>query len=379
MPLHAAAWTLPPVDGELSGDVSPLPGAPSVHWKITVRLLNSETRQVILAVDGEGARIRAEAELHGDAPDGAWKLTEATIDMKRWLPALTGPLQLPADLVGTGVFTVTGEGRLREGRPEGTVHVRWRDGTLASPGAGWTLSAVSFDAPLALDFARGASVSSTAPATLSVGTISTTRFGAQNLVVKGMLRSLAAFDVSKASIEIAGGDAVISPTTISLNPPSAGIDVQLTRIGLQDVAALVPDLVTAAYGRVDGEVRFAWSKAAGLVLEKGHVVLRTDEPASVRLAPSPGLITSTLPKTVLKYYPGLDKAELGQVPIRASALDVEFSGKPDSEGRTAVVHLFGVPEAPDARGPIDLNLNVRGPLQPFIKLGTNTRFSVGVR
>jgi hypothetical protein len=378
---RGAEWTLPPIDGELSGDVSPLllPGAPDLHWRIAVSTTGPETRRATLSLDGEGARVRAEAELRGAKLTGTWKLTEATIDAKRWLPALAPLIQLPSGIQGSGVLAVVGEGELREGKPAGALHVSAKDLALSDPAAGWSLEGIVLQASLACALADSLSVRSTGPTTLTVARISTNRFGAQNLVVNGLLKSLGAFDITAATVEIAGGTATVSPTTVSLQPLALTVDLQLTRIGLQDVAALVPDLVTAAYGRVDGEVRLGWSKASGLVLQKGHVVLRSDEPASVTLAPSPGLITGTLPKTVLKYYPGLDKAELGKVPIRASALDAEFSATPDSEGRTAIVRMFGVPDAPDARGPIDLNLNVRGPLQPFIKLGTNTRFSVGVR
>jgi hypothetical protein len=146
---------------------------------------------------------------------------------------------------------------------------------------------------------------------------------------------------------------------------------------LQDIAALVPSAVAEARGRIDGQVRLAWSLAEGFELGAGSLTLRHDEPAEVRLAPSPGLISSNLPATVLKYYPGLGDIETGKVPLRAELLDVSFTPHGDAQGRTAAIHLAGGPVDPKLRAPVDLEINVRGPVQSLIKFGTSSKLHFG--
>lgn len=381
-PLHAADRALPTIDGELSGELSQtfLPGAPHVRWTATIRGEKADFREVAVSIDGQGLRLRIEGTLRADYATGEWKIIEATVDARHWMPPALAYLQgKPSTHSATGTITLSGGGRLRDGVPSGTVQVRWDNGELRDSSGGWSLEGITAAAPLSFDASGDGTLQSTAPVTLKIATITTPRFGARNLAIAGDLKSLEAFELSSAELEMAGGFVAISPTRVSLRPVQMLLDLQVRRIGLQDVAALVPELVKAAYGRVDGEVRLAWSLAGGLSLDRGHIVLREDEPAAVTLAPSPGLITGRLPAQVLKYYPGLDKAELGLVPIRARELEVQFHAQPDAEGRTARIHLFGVPDDPNARGPLNLDVNVRGPLGPFIKLGTSTRFSLGIR
>ena len=80
---------------------------------------------------------------------------------------------------------------------------------------------------------------------------------------------------------------------------------------------------------------------------------------------------------VLQHYPGLKKIEMGEAPLRAEELEVTFTPGGDSEGRTARVHIAGGPVDPNLKAPIDLNVNVRGPLQSLIQFGTNSRLRFG--
>ena len=102
--------------------------------------------------------------------------------------------------------------------------------------------------------------------------------------------------------------------------------------------------------------------------------LRAGETAELRLAPTPGLLSASLPAAALKYYPGLGGIEMGTVPLKATLLEVAFTPQGDAEGRTAMVHLIGGPVDPTLTAPIDLNVNVRGPLETLIKFGSRLRF-----
>jgi hypothetical protein len=65
------------------------------------------------------------------------------------------------------------------------------------------------------------------------------------------------------------------------------------------------------------------------------------------------------------------------MPLRAESLEVTFTPTGDDAGRTAWVHVTGGPADPALRAPIDLTMNVRGPLQQLIQFGTNSRLRFG--
>lgn len=374
-----APWLVPPIDGALSGQLAPgfLAGAPAVEWHVTAERVDDVVRKVGVTAEGKGLHVVLRGLVNVRTGTGTWQLEETTADAAVWFgPATATAGGATAGLSATGKWLITGAGELERGVPRGSVAISWLDGQVRNETEGWTLDGVGFEAAFAFD-AGAKTVRSTQPARLTIRTITTKRLGARNLEITGWLKDRLTAEISAAAIEIAGGTAVASPFTVSLEPLRAQLHLQLTRIGLQDVAALVPEVVTGAFGRVDGEVRLGWTAGKGLEIGDGRLVLRSDEPAQVRLAPTPGLITGNLSPTIVKYYPGLDKAELGLIPIRADSLDVTFSPEPDAEGRTAVIHLSGMPDDPKAKAPVFLDVNVRGPLQPFIKLGTGTKLSFG--
>jgi hypothetical protein len=68
---------------------------------------------------------------------------------------------------------------------------------------------------------------------------------------------------------------------------------------------------------------------------------------------------------------------MGQMPLRAEVLEVTFTPLGDAAGRTAWVHLAGGPVDPNLKAPIDLTVNVQGPLQSLIRFGTNSRLRFG--
>lgn len=377
----AGDWSFPPIDGELSGELLPkfLPHAPPVRWKVRAERTSGNSRHLVVGAEASGLHLEGEIDLNLVTGEGRWTLKEGVIDVKTWGDAVLGRFAAAKDLEVAGLVKVTGSGLLHGSEPSGSIEVVWSNGSLASPGEGWSCEGIDVDAALAFDGIRGPA-RSTRPATLSVRTITTRRFGARNFRITGELKDLDTFLATNTAIEIAGGFMSAAPFTMTLRPVALEVDLQLNRIGLQDVAALVPTAVADASGRVDGAVHLGWKEGVGFELGDGHLTLRSDEPARVRLHPSPGLITAGIPRYVRKFfYPGLDEAELGQVPLRADSIDVNFSPKPDAEGRTAVITFTGVPDAPKAKAPVLFQVNVHGPLQTFVKLGTTSGVSLRLR
>ncbi len=100
---------------------------------------------------------------------------------------------------------LTGEGVLRGGQPSGRIKVEWRDGAVRQAAQKLALEGIAFSGEFEFDAATR-TWASAAPGVLKVGTISTGRFGARNLLVHVRLdqRLVAAIEVAR--VEIAGGD-----------------------------------------------------------------------------------------------------------------------------------------------------------------------------
>jgi hypothetical protein len=380
---EAPDWPWPPIEGNLSGDATALglPGIPELHWTASVTPIDSDTRHVGVTARGHGTDLELEADVNRRTHLATWKLTKAVLDLAQWQTAAAHRLHALEPLTLTGHVSLTGHGILQDNVPSGELTVSVADAVVRNATAGWTLQKVGLEGAFSIDGTTWR-VRSSGPLKLTIGTITTTRFGARNLVVNGTLEDLATFGLTSASIEIAGGNASAAPADIALDPFRLLLDLTVNRIGLQDVAALVPTAVLGARGRVDGIVQVAWSQGGGFEFSKGHIVLRHDEPAEVTLKPYPGLFTRGFPEWLMHLprwlvrdspFPVLQKAELGTTAIEAQTLDVTFSQQPDAQGRTAIIKLSGMPRGPHSRTPVNLETNVYGALRPFIQLGTETQ------
>jgi hypothetical protein len=182
--------------------------------------------------------------------------------------------------------------------------------------------------------------------------------------------------VNEAVIGLFGGELHLQAFTFSLTKGELAVDARVVGIDVGRLLPLLPPVLAEARGRLNGSLVIR-RDATGVQLGEGRLALQPGQPAELRLEPTPGLLSQSLPATVLKYYPGLGQIETGEIPISANLLEVAFSPNGDAAGRTAYVHLAGGPVDPRLRAPIDLEVNVRGPLESLIKLGTSGRLRFG--
>jgi hypothetical protein len=378
------AADLPSIEGALAGDFMPtlLPGAPSLHWTVTVQPTKAGEHRVVLAAAGPGTHGRVELTLDPATGNGDWKVIDAGLQASSWSPALAQRLGLGANVAATGEWIVNGQGVLRASKPSGTIAIAWHNGSLGDAEAGWQLDGVTFEGEFAFDVATR-SFKSARQATLTVQTITTKRFGARQLRLAAMLRDGDRVALDSASVEIAGGTVTADPAVVLLRPVDVQLDLRLSRIGLQDLVQFVQKVVLDATGRVDGQLHLGWSKATGPTIGAGAFVLSPGETADVTVAPSPGLITSSIsPKlndVLPALLPALKRIEMGEAPLRAQLLDLTITPNGDQEGRTATVHLQGEPTDTNLHAPVDLVVNYRGPLNLLLKFGVATKISYGAR
>lgn len=370
----AVPWRVPPLDGEVEGDFRPgvADDAPVVHWKISARTTRPRERAIELALDAPALRVRVAATLD-PAGEGAWELREAEIDLGRWLPVVMG--LWPSFTLGgvglEGILTGTGAGAVRHGAPEGRLVLGWRDGRVEDPAHKLALEGVA--AAVVLEDFRALR---TAPAQVFTWT-----GGRYDVVDLGAGRAVMSLDrklllIDELRLAAFGGEIALSAMRVVLGSAEVEMTARITGVDAALVLPLFPRLVTSAQGRLDGELSLRRDDD-GVHLGAGRLALPPGAAADVLLKPTPGLLTRSLPPKVREYYPGLGDLEAGRVPVRAEVLEIFFDPAGDAEGRTARVRLAGGPVDPRMRAPIDLNINIRGPLDTLVKFGTNSRLHWG--
>ncbi len=380
---RAAELLLPPVAGELGGVLTKfaLPGAPELRWKISAKNAGEGMMDYLMSMNTEGSRLSVSARL-GSNGSGTWRIEESRVEVGRWLAVLAPPFAPAlAGMVAEGALTITGGGNLRQGKPDGKIRVEWANGVLRDTAQGWALEGVALSGEFSFD-AEGPQWASTGPLELTVRTISTARFGARNFLVRALLNERREVALTEMRVEVAGGEIVVEPCLIPLVPPSVDLKLKISRVGLQDIVALVPAALADARGRIDGEVRLSWSETAGLEFGRGWLKLNDSEAAQVTLAPQPGLITGQLkwwnPARLWKpAFHVLSRIELGQTPLAVNALLAEIIPEGDVEHRTARVRINAASRGEGMRVPLEIDVGVSGLLNQLLKLGLDDRVKLG--
>ncbi|HEX2853498.1 MAG TPA: YdbH domain-containing protein [Opitutaceae bacterium] len=395
----ATEIVFPPVSGMLSGEFKPLKvsGAPSIRWSADIRDagLDGKNRAIELAVNGDGMTLRASVML-SSLREGTWKISEGELDLAKWFPSLA---KLSAELGGfavKGTVTVSGAGTISAGVPSGTLQAEMSDGRLEQTTDGWTLDGVTFAAELAVD-ADGFRTKSLKPFEAKIGTVTTSRFGARNVLLRGMLNEDRTVELSEARVEIAGGEVTVDPTTVTLSPFAAEGTLHIVNVGLQDLVALVPASLTSAEGRMDGTVRVGWSTAGGFHLGAGDLAVGKTEATVVRLAPKPGFLTQSMPKRfeplptwtgpLSKWlsadnpaYSDMAEIETGRASLQVDSLSVQLTPEGDADGRTAKVRMKARPvkEGGSVKS-VAIDVNLTGRLDDILRFGLNQEFSIQVQ
>ena len=365
-------WRLPPLDGELSGELGLLSvGSPQVKWQLRVRTERPRERVVEFEVEGRGLRLQGDARLD-PMGEGTWRVAEAEINLADWFAAIA-PRFLPdlASATAGGTLRLHGEGTWRGGVVGGKATLSLREGRIDDTARQVMLEGISVDVVFEDLAARR-----TEPEQ-----VFTWRSGRYNGIAIGVGRIEALLDgdeirVNNAAIDIFGGELRVGSLVMSTSKPEFSVVAQMIGVAVDQILFLLPPVLSEARGRLDGDVKLS-RDATGIQIGNAQLKLREGETADLRLAIKPGWLSTALPPEVIKYFPGFRKIETGEIPIRARVLEITMTPLGDAQGRTAWVHLAGGPSDPELTAPIDTTINVRGPLEQLVKigaeLGTNSR------
>lgn len=366
-------WILPPIDGTLSGEFVPvmLAGAPPLKWKLEVAAQRVRERAVAAEVEGPGLKVRLAAVVD-PCGEGSWRVSDATLELGEWFGWVAD--RFAPQLAGAtvkGTLAVRGEGTWRGGALGGKAEVELRDGLYDEPVKKVVVNGLALQVRLADIAARrseGAQVLS-----WESGHFDTIAFdaGRVEFALEGdRIR------IHNTVLAIFGGELRIGELVLSTKGEPVSVAAQVRGIDLDKVLFLLPKMLASAEGHLDGELALQIS-VNGIRIGTGRLGLPAGETATIRLIPSPGLLSAQLPPTVRRQYPGLEAMEKGGIPLRADSLEITLTPSGDADGRTAAVRLAGGPADPSLTAPVTMQFNVRGPLDSLLKFATDKRLRVG--
>ncbi len=378
--------------GTLRGQTD-IAGFSSVEWIVTGEPFDEGRHRTMLQLAGEGLTLRASLVTDIRSGQTTWTIDKGSVQLASWASAVAQRWAPEwGHLAAHGELSLSGAGSWENERPHGRIHISTTGASLTDSLAGWTLDGIAFAGNF--DLRPDFSLQSHDPAALTVQTISTARFGARQLRVRGRLVNSEVFSVETVFVEIAGGFIESRETfPITLSPFSLRAPLRISRIGVQDVAALVPSGLADARGRLHGEIILGWDKARGVEIGMGNLLLDAFEPTIVRLSPSPGLLTSSIPAR-FQFLPGkigrwlslrnsgyddLQAIELGHTELRVDSLRIALTPEGDGEGRSARVSIEATPlDAGGAVQKVSFSVNVSGPLSALLNIGLTQDFSTSI-
>lgn len=131
--------------------------------------------------------------------------------------------------------------------------------------------------------------------------------------------------------------------------------------------------VRSAEGRVEGEITLRLNGDGTMNLADSDLHLAPGTKGLVALVPTPGLLTDIVPAAARKNYPGLAAMERGETPLEATVLSLVYFAGGDAQGRAAKVRLEGHPQDPRQIAPLELEINLTGPVERLVREMSDSR------
>ncbi|MSU70329.1 MAG: hypothetical protein EXS39_06080 [Opitutaceae bacterium] len=134
--------------------------------------------------------------------------------------------------------------------------------------------------------------------------------------------------------------------------------------------------VRAAEGRVEGSILVHLVAGAPASFEGGLRLVKGTT-GVISLQPTPGLLSNYVPEPVRKLYPGIEAIEQGLTPLEASVLRLTLHPAGDAQGRSAVLRIEGRPRDPKFIAPLELDVNIAGPVENLMRKVLDSRLKIG--
>ncbi len=379
------------VQGALGGEVqvAALPGL-GLRWHLDA---GAAGPGLGLRAEAAGVRLRVDA-VPQPAGEWRWRLAEGAVDLPAFWPVLKTKLGPPAGdwLVG-GKVMLTGNGVWSPtGGLAGSVQLELREGWARSDELGVEVSGIEAD--LASDALAGGVLppgQSLRVARLAAGAVT-----AERLEFRFGITAARVLELACAQLDVLGGKARIKPLAIPLNSTQLEAGAEIEGLALSELAKLMPTAVSAARGKLSGQLQLVWDVAAGLRINDGGLAIVRSDDAVLSLAPTPGFLTGNMPARFF-WLPGwlgpltrwtapenpayapLQGIEMGRIGLRIETLAVKFYPETAGGDRTATVRLLARPVGSDLIEQVTIDVNLAGALARVLELGTDERVKLRIR
>lgn len=318
--------------------------------------------------DGRPALLVAEVDQSPGNVDV--KVERAEFEVGAWVEFVRRFDLLPAGISELGgILAFSGELAYREGVFGGVGDARWREGRLVMTDPAFTAAGIAaefrFDDLAELH---------TQPGRLRVASVTFGPITATNVAAELGLRGTSEIVVSRASAVALGGTVTTEPFTFFPGRAQFEATLLLERIAIEQVLALADKVPARAVGRVNGRVPLRFADD-GFFFGTGWLELTPGTYAEVELE-AEGLLTGGV-ATTSPSYPTLHKIESGLLRLQLSQLRLDIRSPDAPPGRTASIKLVGGPVDPQVKAPVNLNVNVNGPVEQLLNLGMDSRIRFG--
>lgn len=135
--------------------------------------------------------------------------------------------------------------------------------------------------------------------------------------------------------------------------------------------------IRSAEGRVEGTIRLLLNEDGTVNLGDSELHLAPGSVATIVFKAAPGLLTNYIPPAVRDAYPGLTAIEQGETPLEAKVLRLTYFAHGDVDGKTARIRIEGRPKDPRLVAPLELDVNVSGPVEKLLRQMSDTRLHFG--
>lgn len=383
--MAAAPWPL--IRGELSGELMVRgPGDfPPLKWTLSGQP-GPDGNASKLTVSAPGLKMEAIAS--GPDADGAltWRVTEGELDLAQWerrLARHAGVEGLPSDLTVTGTVTFGGEGTWRDGEWEGRLHASIT-GAMGSETQNWNVPGFEGSAEL---MRRGNDL---LVQLLRVRAPEARVLGVElhNLGLEATGDEPHRLQVTAVGVDALGGRVRLRPFTVDPLSPVIATTAEMVEVSLAELAELVPEALKEASGQVSGRMEVTWSASVGPKTGAGSLTVTPGSPANFRLASTPGFLTQHAPERIQLLpdkmgalsrwlslnnpaFETLRRIEMGEMPLQVEDLSIVLYPDGPDGPRSAAVRVTARPTDGSVVDKVTFAINVSGPLDQVLKLGTS--------
>lgn len=394
---RAVATEWPQLSGGLSGDfrMRALSGAPPIQWQLETTDSGQRENRLSFRAHTNGLAMRVVVVLPRDGSVGRWEILDGRLDVSQWWTYLakSGYLKgMPGDLKLTGEVLLAGQGTLKGAQPEGEITFTLADGSIGSIVRKWSVPHLTMEGRMTLADAEPVidSLRLTAPRAEVLG------FVLERIEASAMGEAPQQLRVLEIKVAVLGGRIEVQPFALDLQQPAIAAIVELQDVALSELAALVPEALSEAQGRLSGALEIGWSASMGVQAGKGSLQLSKDTATTLRLAATPGFLTQHAPKKTqwlpammgsLAQWLALDnpafetlrKIEMGEMGLTVDTLDVALYPDGPDGAVSARVAVSARPSEGSFVEEVSFDVSVTGPLKDVLLLSADERVKIGVK